>query len=568
MNTVPGGLLTNISYRLDYPPNRLSQIKKKMFWSSIALIGLVALISVADQVVEFNETINTSWINTFTHSLIESNCALLSLMIGYVIYKEYRASGKRSIFYLLMAFLSMAVFDFAHASSNHSHSLFIWFHTLSGFSGGAFFLWSTYSVRKDAYDSRWQQRLLLVSGVIAIVGSVAEIVYLLPLLPGAVITEIGRNMPVNLPITWYFSRSMIVCNTLSALCFLLAGLKFYRYFKVTDDVIYFVFSLAALLFFESELLFAFSRLWNLTWWYWHLIKLFIFIGLSIGLAHGLSRSFGDLYESRKKLSATVGELKHAYDHLKNAQEDLLESEKLASIGKMAATISHEIRNPLAAIKNAAGIFKRHARLSPEDGELLDIIGKEINRLDTIISDFLEFAKPHPLRKTMIDLNGLIDETIALLVHDKAGCSLHISISLDRHMPRISGDTNAIKQVLWNVLINAVQAMPQGGTITIKTAYVETSDTGKPGEAAIMISDTGTGLPAETVKKVFQPFFSTKSKGTGLGLSIVERTVKQHGGHISLESEVGRGTTVSIRIPVHAEQILGEALNDVVYLGSR
>ncbi len=268
MNSFPGGLLTNISYRLDYPPARLSQIKNNMYWSSIALIGLVALISVADQVLEFNKTINTSWINTFTHSLLESNCALLSLMIGYVIYKEYRASGKRSIFYLLMAFLSMAVFDFAHAYSNDSHSLFIWFHTLSGFSGGAFFLWSTASVKKDVYDSRWQQRLLLVSGVAAILGSVAEIVYLLPILPGAVMAEIGQNMPISLPITWYFSRSMIVCNTLSAFCFLLAGLKFYRYFKVTDDVIYFAFSLAALLFFESELLFGFSKVWNLTWWYW------------------------------------------------------------------------------------------------------------------------------------------------------------------------------------------------------------------------------------------------------------------------------------------------------------
>ena len=570
MNTFPDGLLANISYRLDYPPYRLSQIKNKMYWSSITLIGLVALISVADQVVEFNKATNTSWINTFAHSLLESNCALLSLMIGYVIYKEYRASGKRSIFYLFMAFLSMAVFDFAHAYSNDSHSLFIWFHTLSGFCGGAFFLWSISSLKKDVYDSRWQQRLLLVSGVAAILVSVAQIVYLLPVLPGAVMSEIGQNMPISLPITWYFSRSMIVCNTLSAFCFLLAGLKFYRYFKVTDDVIYFVFSLAALLFFESELLFGFSKVWNLTWWYWHLIKLFIFIGLSIGLAHGLSRSFGDLYESRKELSATVDELKHAYDHLKNTQDDLLESEKLASIGKMAATISHEIRNPLAAIKNSAGIFKRHARLSPEDGELLDIIGKEINRLDTIISDFLDFAKPHPMQKTMIDLNGLIDETIALLAlaYDKAGSSLHFSRSFDPHIPRVSGDINAIKQVLWNVLLNAVQAMPQGGTITVKTAYVEASAAGKPGEAAIIITDTGTGLSAETVKKVFQPFFSTKSKGTGLGLSIVERTVKQHGGHISLESDLGRGTTVSIWIPVHTEQKIGEALNDAVYINSR
>ncbi len=564
----PHGLLTNIAYRLDQPPAQLDRIRKKMFWFSILFLGLVALLSAVGQFVQISKIFNTSLINTFAHSLLESYCGLISLIIAYVLYREYRGSGKRSIFYLLMAFLSMSAFDIAHASSNDSHSLFIWFHSLSGFSGGAFFLWCASSVRDDISDSRWRQRLLLLSGGAEILGAVAETVHLLPVLPGAVMAEVGPNMPVNLPITWYFSKSMIVCNTLSAFFFLAAGLKFYRFFKDTNDVIFFVFSLAALLFFESELLFAFSKLWNLTWWYWHVIKLFIFIGLSIGLAHGLSRSFRDLYESRRKLSATFDELKIAYDHLKNTQQELLESEKLASIGKMAATISHEIRNPLAAIKNSAGIFKRHARLAPDDEELLDIIGKEINRLDTIISDFLEFAKPHPLQRTQIDLHELIDETVALLDHSKAGCPLRIARVFDPLLPRISGDANAIKQVLWNVLINAAQAMPEGGAITIQTAYVQPSEAGGTGETAIAISDTGPGISAETAKRVFQPFFSTKSKGTGLGLSIVERTVKQHGGSVTLKSDVGRGTTVSIRIPASAGYTTGEALSNAIYLNSR
>ncbi len=568
MYASPGGLLTNIAYRLDQPPEQLDRIRKKMFWFSIFFLGLVALLSAAGQFIQISKIFNITLINTFAHSLLESYCGLISLIIAYVLYKEYRASGKRSIFYLLMAFLSMSAFDIAHASSNDSHSLFIWFHSLSGFSGGAFFLWCASSVENDISDSRWRQRLLLLSGVAAIFGSVAEIVYLVPVLPGAVMAEVGPNMPVNLPITWYFSKSMIACNTLSAFFFLIAGLKFYRSFKATNDVIVFVFSLAALLFFESELLFAFSKLWNLTWWYWHVIKLFIFVGLSIGLAHGLSRSFRDLYESRRKLSATFDELKRAYDHLKNTQQELLESEKLASIGKMAATISHEIRNPLAAIKNSAGIFKRHARLAPDDEELLDIIGKEINRLDTIISDFLEFAKPHPLQRTLIDLHELIEETVALLDHSKSGRPLRILRSFDPLLPHISCDANAIKQVLWNVLINAAQAMPEGGAITVRTAFVRASEAAGTGEVSIAISDTGPGISAETAKRVFQPFFSTKSKGTGLGLSIVERTVKQHGGNVTLKSDVGQGTTVSIRIPASAGQTMGEALSNAVYLNSR
>jgi signal transduction histidine kinase len=355
---------------------------------------------------------------------------------------------------------------------------------------------------------------------------------------------------------------------LATVCFLTAGIVFFRRFHATNDILYFVFSLASFLFFESELLFAFSSIWNMAWWYWHFIKLMIFAGLSIGLAHGLVKTFRELYESRQKLRATVEELLRAYDHLKNTQDELLESEKLASIGKMAAVISHEIRNPLAAIKNSAGIFKRHALLSPDDRELLDIIGKEINRLDGFITDFLEFAKPHPLQMTMSNLNGVIEETTALLAHhDGSGGPIRIVRSLDPLLPDFMMDRNAIKQVVWNILLNAVQAMSEGGTLTITTAY--NPDGPERGEATIAATDTGRGMSGETIKKAFQPFFSTKTRGTGLGLSIVERIVRQHGGRVSAESAVDRGTTVYISLPLHARQAtITEAMNDVVHLDSR
>ncbi len=569
MNTHPGTLLTNISYRLDHPQARLDQIKKRMYWSALALMGFVSLLSVAGRFAQLNNILNTIWINTFTHSLFESYCGLISLTIAYVVYKEYRASGKRSTFYLLMAFLSMAVFDFTHAYSNHSVSLFVWFHTLSAFSGGAFFLWTAASLKNNVYDARWLQRLLLISGALALAASVAEVPRLLPVLPDTFTNEPGHHIPVTVPSVWNFSRTLVVCNMLATLCFLASGIVFHRHFRTTNDVLYFVFALASFLFSESELLFAFSSLWNLTWWYWHIIKLLIFMGLSIGFAHGLIKSFNDLYESRRKLSATVEELKHAYDHLKNTQEELLESEKLASVGKMAATISHEIRNPLAAIKNAAGIFKRHALLSPDDQELLAIIGKEINRLNGFIADFLEFAKPHPLQKTMTNVNDAIDETLALLAHhDLTGGSLRMVRSLDPGLPLLLVDRNAMKQVLWNILINAVQAMPEVGTLTIKTAGKTFTNAGQS-EVTIAISDTGAGMSPETAKKAFQPFFSTKSKGTGLGLAIVERIVKQHGGRVAVESASDRGTVVTISLPVQAgEPRIAEALNDVVHLNSR
>jgi len=570
MNTNSGTLLTNISYRLDLPQDRLDQIKKRMYWFALALMGLVLFLSVAGQLVQVNEILNFVWINTFTHSLLESYCGLISLTFAYIMFKEYRASGRRSTFYLLMAFLSMAVFDFAHAYSNHNISLFVWFHTLSAVTGGAFFLWTAVSLRKNVRDARWCQRLLLVSGVLALAGAVVEVTYLLPILPDVVTNETNYNVPVTIPFVWHFSRQLVIVNMLATFCFLSAGVIFSRHFRATNDILYFVFSLASLLFFESELLFAFSNIWNITWWYWHLIKLMIFVGLSIGLAHGLVKSFGELYESRQKLSATVDELKQAYDHLKNTQDELLESEKLASIGKMAAVISHEIRNPLAAIKNSAGIFKRHARLSPDDEVLLDIIGKEINRLDGFITDFLEFAKPHPLQMTLTGLNGVIEETAALLAHyDMTGGSIHIVQSLDPRLPDLLMDRNAMKQVLWNILINAAQAMPDGGTLTVTTACRPLMPDGSRGEATISVTDTGRGMSLETIKKAFQPFFSTKIKGTGLGLSIVERVIRQHGGRVSVESTLDRGTNVFISMPLHAEQsMIAEAMNNVVHLDSR
>jgi len=571
MNTNFSTLLTNIAYRLDYPQDKQYHVKKRLHGFSIALIGLVALLSVASRYIQASKTINTYWLNPFTHSLFESYGGLISITIGYVLYREYRASGKRSTYYLFMAFISMAIFDFAHAYSNHSLSLFIWFHTLSAFCGGAFFLWTVASIKKDIHDPRWRQYVLLICGVAVIIASVGEIAYLQPVLPDPLadeLSEMKHLMPVTLPSLWDFSDTMIISNTLSALCFLFAGIRFHRYFKDTSDVLYFVFSLASFLFAESEILFAFSNLWNITWWYWHVIKLFIFTGLSIGLAHALSRSFSDLYESRSQLSSTVEKLKQAYDHLKNTQEELLESEKLASIGKMAATISHEIRNPLAAIKNSAGIFKRHSRLAAEDNELLDIIGKEINRLDTIISDFLEFAKPHPLNKAPTDLNALIDETITLIIPDGfSGQPVHINKMLSRDLPKVLLDGNAIKQVLWNILLNAIQAMPDGGTLTIRSVGPDAESNSTPcSEISIIISDTGTGMSPDTCVNAMQPFFSTKSRGTGLGLSISDRIIKQHGGRMTLTSTIGEGTRVRIDVPCSADRLpVAEVRRDVVHI---
>jgi two-component system, sporulation sensor kinase E len=328
-------------------------------------------------------------------------------------------------------------------------------------------------------------------------------------------------------------------------------------------------SLSAFFFFESEILFAFSRLWDPSWWYWHIIKLIIFVGLVIGLAHGLARTFRELRESRNKLTGTVEKLRHAYENLKDTQEELLESEKLASIGRLAATVAHEIRNPLGAINNSIGIFKRHSHLTDEDRELMDIADKEIVRLNKIISDFLNFAKPSPIEKTPTDLNSLIEETLALFFVDNGDGKRPIKVVryLDSELPDVPVDRDAIKQCLWNILINSVQAMHAGGSLAIKTRYSLKSRNGTSSEEAVItVSDNGPGMPQETVLKAFQPFFSTKAKGTGLGLSIVQRIIRQHGGDVLITSAVGKGTQVEITIPLGQDASLEpEEAGDGVYL---
>lgn len=550
MSKSTDSLFTNIVYRLDHPGDKIARARKKLYWFSAVSLGIVFLVSISSQFFRSN----TFWIDSFTHSLFESYCGIISFVIAYVIFREYRSSGKRSNLFLFLAFVSMGVYDFFHAYSNHCVTLFVWFHSLSASSGALFFLYSAVSVKNNSKDPPWLQRFFVLFGITAILASAAALVKFAPPLPYAVTAEALHHVPVNLPVVWNFTLPTIMVNTLSAVFFLFSGVYFLRYFRDTNDVIYHVFALSAFLFFESELLFTFSRLWDPSWWYWHVIKLIIYIGLIIGFAHGFTRTFRDLRESREKLSGTVDELKRAYDHLKNTQEELLESEKLASIGKMVAAISHEIRNPLGAIKNSVGIFKHHASLSPEDEELLDIIGKEINRLDTTISDFLGFAKPHPLQKTITNLNDLIEETIALLVHNgKTTPMVKIKKLFDTYLPGVSVDRNAMKQVLWNILVNALQAMPDGGALTIKTLCTVRAHQDKPrSELSVIIADTGSGMPPETLSRAFQPFFSTKSKGTGLGLSIVERIIKQHRGRISLTSTTGEGTQVRIDIPSDLE----------------
>lgn len=238
---------------------------------------------------------------------------------------------------------------------------------------------------------------------------------------------------------------------------------------------------------------------------------------------------------------------------KKIEEQIRRSERLASIGELAASIAHEIRNPLGAISNSVGMLKRDLSLKGDDQKLFEMVVEETDRLNSIITNFLTFAHPAEYHFVRSNILEIIDETLFLLEQD---ARFHEEIKIVRiygnDIPRIDVDRNWIRKVFWNLLVNSIDAMPRGGKIFIRVRKPKAPDNN---EIEIVIADTGVGIPPEIIRKVFEPFFTTKkSKGTGLGLSIVHRIIDNHGGVIDVKSKQNKGTVFTIRLPVKNRQM--------------
>ncbi|MBN8226889.1 GAF domain-containing protein [Corallococcus macrosporus] len=231
-------------------------------------------------------------------------------------------------------------------------------------------------------------------------------------------------------------------------------------------------------------------------------------------------------------------------------EKIRERDRLAALGEMAAGLAHEIRNPLGAIKGAAQCLDPK-RLPGEDGEFLDVIVEEVNRLNGVVTAFLDYSRPLKQNFGPTDLNEVVTRTMRLIQNDMPA-SVELAVELDLRLPRAEGDAEQLKQVLINLVQNAVQALgAQPGRITVRTEKPErfADFRSAPGEfVEVRVSDTGPGIPADQQPHIFVPFFTTKQKGTGLGLAICQRIVKNHGGGISVQSKVGEGTVFIIRLP--------------------
>ncbi|HXV62921.1 MAG TPA: response regulator [Vicinamibacteria bacterium] len=253
-----------------------------------------------------------------------------------------------------------------------------------------------------------------------------------------------------------------------------------------------------------------------------------------------------LRDSEKRFRELFRETRLAYEELKRTQEKLIRSERLAAVGELAAQIAHEIRNPLAAISNSVGVLRRDLELQGDDRRLLEVVHEEAQRLGRIVADFLKFARPRPLHRTPLNLVEVLDDLLLLLSQQHALGLAQSQIKIEKdyqeELPPVSLDAAQTREALWNLLVNAVEAMPGGGTLRVVVAGSEKGDD----FVEVTVSDTGKGIRPEDMERIFQPFHTTKADGTGLGLAIVQRVVEAHAGEVLVESTAGQGSSFLLR----------------------
>lgn len=233
--------------------------------------------------------------------------------------------------------------------------------------------------------------------------------------------------------------------------------------------------------------------------------------------------------------------------LEKSRENLLQAEKLAMVGKLAAGMAHSVRNPFTSVKMRLFSLNRSLKLTGNQKEDFDVISEEINHIDTIVQNFLEFSRPPKLKMQPVSPSTVVDTAIQLLCYRLESYNVKVTVHRDQILPAIDADPDQLKEVLVNLMINACEAMTGGGTIDIYESVQGSSSDRLSAE--IRVADNGPGIAPTAIKKVFDPFFTTKEDGTGLGLSIVFRIIKEHGGHVDLTSVEGRGTTFTIVLPI-------------------
>ena len=257
---------------------------------------------------------------------------------------------------------------------------------------------------------------------------------------------------------------------------------------------------------------------------------------------------GDLDEQCEiKTHDEIGDLAAAFNQmtkdLKASRDQLIQAERLATAGKMSASFAHEIRNPLSSMRMLAQLLMQKPEMSGEKyQQSVRYILEEIERIDTIVKGLMDFARPTKLDLKQQPLTPVLQAVLDLMEANLAHHKIQLVLDLLPETPEIQFDSDKLKQAFMNIVLNAMEAMPQGGTLRV-LMFIENDG------VCIKVIDTGIGIPAEDLEHLFEPFFTRKTRGTGLGLANVKRILEEHGGKVEIESTPGEGTTVSMWLPI-------------------
>jgi len=244
-----------------------------------------------------------------------------------------------------------------------------------------------------------------------------------------------------------------------------------------------------------------------------------------------------------QLELRIAELEHVHALLHNNQEYLIQTERLVEAGRLATTIAHELKTPLATI---GGYGRRALRSHGRGDDItqdLNVIVSEITRLEGITVGILDYSKKRKLNLTVLDLNELISETLEILADKLSFANIEVHIELTSATSTVKADRDRLKQVVFNLIENATQAMPDGGTLTVSTGT-------NGGWEWFRVTDTGCGMSQETIDNLFKPFFTTRSSGAGLGLPVSKRIVADHGGFVEVSSTLGEGSSFTVNLPTN------------------
>ncbi len=278
------------------------------------------------------------------------------------------------------------------------------------------------------------------------------------------------------------------------------------------------------------------------------------LGLRVGFFLLVGLCMGDLAERERRERHLVEQLnlqlQEKQRRLAEAQEQLIRSDRLATVGELAAGLAHDLRNPLAGVSGALHVLADQLPKADPQQDLLAEIQCQVARMNKTLTDLLWHARPPTPQYLPLSVSEVVEQTLWFLPM-ASGTGIEVVKRLQPGLPPLRLDPSLLHQAILNILVNARQAMSNGGQLTVGTRLRQNL-LGMGEVVEVAISDTGLGIPKQDLSRIFQPFFTTKAQGTGLGLAIAARIVEQHGGRIAVESEVGKGTTFRIVLPVPAQ----------------